>query len=87
MGSTPFQLTRRRPFVRVLSFLAGLAAMVCVAIISQAHMARPQELVNTYRDRILTRDGTIDLKYDEKVRVVVPYFVPWCAGKWHTWAI
>ena len=32
-------------------------------------MAHPQELVNSYENRILTRDGTIDLKYDEKVRV------------------
>jgi len=43
-----------------------------VAIISQASMARPQELVNSYQDRILTRDGTIDLKYDEKVRLFSP---------------
>lgn len=53
--------------------ISGLAAMVCVAIISQAHMARPQELVNTYRDRILTRDGTIDLKYDEKKQNLLQY--------------
>lgn len=49
--------------------VTGLAALVCVAIISQANMAHPQELVNSYENRILTRDGTIDLKYDEKVRV------------------
>lgn len=52
---------------RVLAVCAGLAAVVCVVLISQAEMSRPQELMNSYKDRILTRDGTIDLKYDEKV--------------------
>ena len=52
--------------------LSGLAAVVCVVLISQAEMSRPQALVDSYKDRILTRDGTIDLKYDEKVRAVLP---------------
>lgn len=54
-------------FTRVLAVCAGLAAVVCVVLISQAEMSRPQELMNSYKNRILTRDGTIDLKYDEKV--------------------
>ena len=47
--------------------------MVCIAIISQSQMTRPQELMNSYQNRILTRDGTIDLKYDEKKQNLLQY--------------
>jgi len=53
--------------------ISGLAAVVCVVLISQAEMSRPQELMNSYKNRILTRDGTIDLKYDEKKQNLLQY--------------
>jgi len=53
--------------------ISGMAAVVCVVLISQAQMTRPQELVNSYENRILTRDGTIDLKYDEKPQHLLQY--------------
>lgn len=57
----------------VCNVIAGLAAVVCIAIISQSQMTRPQELMNSYHNRILTRDGTIDLKYDDKKQNLLQY--------------
>ena len=58
---------------RACSPCAGLAAVVCIVLISRAELSRPQELVNSYENRILTRDGTIDLKLDEKPQHLLQY--------------
>jgi hypothetical protein len=47
--------------------------VVCIVLISQVEISRPQELVNSYENRILTRDGTIDLKLDEKPQHLLQY--------------
>ena len=70
--------------VRVSVFLScvpvlvsGLAAAVCVVLISHSQMTRPQELVS---NSIRTRDGTIDLNLDEKVATSSPkYLLTFCA--------
>jgi hypothetical protein len=65
--------------VRVSVFLSclpvsvsGLAAAVCVVLISHSQMTRPQELVS---NSIRTRDGTIDLNLDEKVQTPFPKYL------------
>ena len=52
--------------------VSGLAAAVCVVLISHSQMTRPQELVS---NSIRTRDGTIDLNLDEKVEPPSPKYL------------